>query len=690
MREYLKRFICMTLTCILFLTSVIAVAGYSSMEVRAAQTGTFTLAQAKKLALANSRSYKKVKAQILIKETKYTNAVKSLNLKKKNKETFRWSPLLNFKLPEKLDAVEEFDYLYKPLEYQSEINSLQHELNDTIYEIYEEITNLYISAYTLQETIAFNKERMSQLQETLARNQARLAIGEAKQSDVDAIEKSIKTLTNTIAADSRSLEAKKSDIKDMTKLDITTGYKFTNPYIDSTLSRDHLKEIENHTLENDQSYYESKLTCQLALTALNTNYSILQKNSQYSKHLNMIDSYINTVRNGGEIEDEAAFKQAYDKMLTAVDYPWKKLYTIRLLFLKISFNMEFLMGENDGTRYIEDDPNALYTNVLEYQNARSEQESAKKALIKQVDQDFENLVTTKNAYFNLVDEAADKKREVEKAQVLNSLGELEYEELKTTQDEYESVQQDMMDALDLYSQTLTSYDRLTCGAVSKYIKGGSTSMETAVGGDSYLTPQEYEGATYYIKTQIEDSVFELGIHIPDDFSLTITDYELWCDGEQIGERTSVDQVIRHLALSKEGIDKAFIRLYNDDQFVDDCEIDPQEYSGELIITGGYELVEPEVEELAGYSLRLNEDTGLATLKLTPTPDLGIARYALESETGKRLNGDSLTDIKDSFTYLSILAQDPESVTVLFYDSNDNLLYKGYFDTANYVIRKEVE
>lgn len=690
MREYLKRFICMTTACIVLVMSVIAVAGYPSMEVRAAQTRTLTLAQAKKLALANSKSYKKIKAQILIKETKYTNAVKSLKLKKKNKESFRWSPLLSFKLPEQLDAVEEFDYLYKPLEYQSEINSLRHEQNDLVYEIYEQITNLYISAYTLQETIAFNQERMAQLQETLNRNQARLAIGEAKQSDVDTIEKSIRTVNNTIAADTRSLEAKKSEIKDMTKLDITTGYKFENPYIDSTLNRSHLTEIENHTLDNDQSYYEAKLTCQLALTALNTNYSILQKNGQYRKHLYLIDSYINTVRNGGEIEDEAAFKQAYDKMLTAVDYPWKKLYTIRLLFLKISFNMEFLMGDNDGTRYVEDDPNALYTNVLEYQSARNEQESAKKTLIKQVDQEFENLVTTKNAYFNLVDEVADKKKELEKAQVLNSLGELEYAELKTTQDEYESVQQDMMDALDLYSQTLTSYDRLTCGAVSKYIKGNSMNTETAVGGDSYLTPQEYEGATYYIKTQIEDSIFELGVNIPDDFSITITDYELWCDGEQIGERTPTDQVIRHLALSKEGIEKAFIRLYNDGEFVDDCEIDPQEYSGELIITGGYELVEPEIEELASYSLRVSEDTGLATLKFTPTPELGIAKYALESETGKKLNGDSLTDIKDSFTYLSILAQDPESVTVLFYDSNDTLLYKGYFDTANYVIRKEVE
>ena len=378
MREYLKRFICMTTACIVLVMSVIAVAGYPSMEVRAAQTRTLTLAQAKKLALANSKSYKKIKAQILIKETKYTNAVKSLKLKKKNKESFRWSPLLSFKLPEQLDAVEEFDYLYKPLEYQSEINSLRHEQNDLVYEIYEQITNLYISAYTLQETIAFNQERMTQLQETLSRNQAKLAIGEAKQSDVDTIEKSIRTVNNTIAADTRSMEAKKSEIKDMTKLDITTGYKFENPYIDSTLNRSHLTEIENHTLDNDQSYYEAKLTCQLALTALNTNYSILQKNGQYRKHLYLIDSYINTVRSGGEIEDEAAFKQAYDKMLAAVDYPWKKLYTIRLLFLKISFNMEFLMGDNDGTRYVEDDPNALYTNVLEYQSARNEQESAKK------------------------------------------------------------------------------------------------------------------------------------------------------------------------------------------------------------------------------------------------------------------------------------------------------------------------
>ncbi|RAZ70779.1 hypothetical protein DK853_44010, partial [Klebsiella oxytoca] len=61
--------------------------------------------------------------------------------------------------------------------------------------------------------------------------------------------------------------------------------------------------------------------------------------------------------------------------------------------------------------------------------------------------------------------------------------------------------------------------------------------------------------------------------LPDGFTPEITDFELWVNGVQIGERTPAAESIRHLTLALDGIDTAFIRLYNSDELVSECEIE---------------------------------------------------------------------------------------------------------------------
>ena len=128
-----------------------------------------------------------------------------------------------------------------------------------------------------------------------------------------------------------------------------------------------------------------------------------------------------------------------------------------------------------------------------------------------------------------------------------------------------------------------SFDRLTCGALSAYFKGEGISMSAAEGGQSYIVEDEGDGVYYYIHSMVENNVFELGLSVPDDFDTSITDYELWIDGTQIGERTEIEKVIRHLALDIENVQRVFIRLYDGDTFVDDCDIDPSIYSEKLTI-----------------------------------------------------------------------------------------------------------
>ena len=148
---------------------------------------TLTLSQAIVFATNCSREYKTTRSKIFLKQAEYEEAVKSIALKKKNMSTFRWTPLLSFKFPEKADLADEYEFTYKPLQLQSEISSLKHRLTDIKYSVREEVSNLYVDIYTYQEIIAYKKNQLSVFQEDLKKNVAKLAIGEALKEDADSI-----------------------------------------------------------------------------------------------------------------------------------------------------------------------------------------------------------------------------------------------------------------------------------------------------------------------------------------------------------------------------------------------------------------------------------------------------------------------------------------------------------------------
>lgn len=639
------------------------------------------LSQTQALGLAESDDYRKVKSKIALKEVKYKEAVKSIQLKKKNMSTFRWTPLLSFKFPEKAALADEYEFIYKPLQIQSEIRVLEHQLTDVKYEVREEISNLYTEIYTYQEKISNKTARLETMEENLKRNQAKVLTGQAKQSDVDKIESSITALQSSLAADMRAFESGKSELSDLTGIDLTTGYRFENPYKEATIERSSLDQLIQATLDRSQSYYEAKQTTKLALTSVDTNYSLMQ--NQYGSKMGYISSYVQQAKNGEKIKSDL-FRNAYDQFLKAIDDPWQG--TKRILFIKIP--KEWFKGSIDGVRYVEDDPYILYTNVLEYQEALSDQKSLEKEITKSVEEAFENLVTAGNSYHSIQQQTQKAKEEMDRGKLKNQAGELEFEEYETLREAYEESQISELEALELYTTLLYSFDRLTCGAVTELLNGEEISLEQGSQGESFVADKTKP--SYYITTLAEDNLFELGIYLPEESDIQITHFELWVDNVQIGERTEIDAVIRHLELDLSQTDKTVIRLYNGDEFVADCEIDPDEYQGSLNLpddtTGKTDSVdktdsaEPETKQLLGtYKYSRNKKTGLITFDIQPQEGLNIEKFRLLDAQGKAIYSDTPAEAGKGITYLAVLGNDLENVRAELYDKDGNKLYTARLD-----------
>ncbi|MCR4891820.1 MAG: TolC family protein [Lachnospiraceae bacterium] len=641
-----------------------------------------TMSTCRSLAIKNSSAYESAEMAVDSKRAAMESAVKSLKLKKKKLTTFSWSPLLKFHFPERLNFAQESEFELKPLKLRSDVDVAQHKVQDVAFSINEEINLLYTEIVTLQENMKFHEKQVEQLESGVERNRAKLKVGEATKTDVERLEKKLKTLNQTMAADKRKLEA---DLKKLTKkigLDVTTGYDFQPPFLEATIDRTSLPGLIQYTEDRDHSYYEACASEATAKLTLNTNYGFIR--NKYGGDSNIIAGYVQQALNGQKVSSKA-FKNSYKSFLDKIDSYWAGSF--KIIFFRIS--REWTKGSLDGTRYIDDDPYVLYENVLDYISARNDQIAAKEAVDQSVEESFNNYISVRASYKNLRDAVNEKQKQLDEYAAKNKMGLMTLEEYTDEVDAFEELQNSMLDAMKLYTTTLYSFDRLTCGGVSKLFEGTDMDLQTAVVGESYVK-KDSKDAQYFLKPIIQRELFELSIFVPEGFPVNITDFELWCDGIQIGEKTAVDGKIRHLALSRQSVNDVKIRLYDGDTFIDDCKIDANEESGVLHITTAMEVQKEETGEVGSYSTEFNDLTGFLSLTITPleTEEIGFFRLLLEDGTAL-LSKDPL-EVEKKFTYLGLMASDLEKLTIEFYDKDKKLKYTGYFDTTNQTLKKQVQ
>lgn len=650
-----------------------------SLEAQAApESKKLTLKACRALAIQNSSEYENAEDAISSKQAAYESAVKAIKLKEKSLKQFRWSPLLNFKFPTSPSFAQASEFQYKPTALQYEINVAEHNLQDKTYSISEQVNNLFVEIVVLQRSINFNEQRAEALEEGLARNQAKLKTGEANKADVDKLDKKLKSVQNSVASSKRTLEANLKKMTKMVGMDVTTGYTFETPFIEAEINRNQLDALKQYTEDRDETYYEACIAETTARAELDTNYGLIR--NKFGGDTNMISSYVNGALNGNTI-NKKGFKNDYKSFLDKIDSYWngKK----RIVFIKIP--RLWFKGDMDGTRYIEDDPYVLYQNVLDYSQAAAEKAAAKDTLDQSVEDSFNNYISVRNSYKQYLKDVDEAEANLKKSALLNRIGELSFEEYDSQMDSYEELQNGLLDSMKLYSQTLYSFDRLTCGGVSAILSGTDSDMQTAVVGESYIEKNSAQ-AYYTMRSIIQNQEFELSISIPDDFPVEISDYELWIDNIMVGDRTASDKKIRHLALTTDAVSEVKIRLYDGDEFVDDCIIDPSEESGILDITTGYDIKKDEGDQLGTFTININELTGIVEVTIVPK-DENVKKFKILNEEGKAVGGEDPQDISKPFKYISVLKQSMDDLKIELYDESGGLLQTGRFYDLNGLIKK---
>ncbi|SFN83249.1 Outer membrane protein TolC [Pseudobutyrivibrio sp. JW11] len=659
-------------------------------RIEAAGSNTLTIDIVKALALANSEDLEALLLKYDQAQIQYKSAVKSAYEKYRKIKSFSWSPLLSFKLPQKPTEAENYDYQFTAIEKQAEIDKIEQELDDKVFAVYETAGNLYTKIYTLQEQIKYETAQLEILEEQIGTTQLQVVIGTAKQSDLDKMNTKKENLTTSLASHKNTKATSEKELGKIINLTIPAEvYTYIAPYVESTLDRALLDNIIDYTKDRDRALYEAEVIEEVEKLAAETNFNLYK--GHYAKDIHMIQSYYDTIMSGGEV-NKTQFKKAYAAFLKQIDSYWVGKKTIKIgWFIKISFPKEWTKKTLDGIRYIDDDPYVCYDSLIEYMSAHKERVSIENQLETNLTSGFDNITTLRNTYKAYVKDQTRLSVELDDAYLLNKSGKLTYEEYTDLQTSYEETQMNTLKALDDYTRALYSYDRTTCGAITFYLLSGDAALYNSIGGDSFLEAETLTGPKYYIRTLVAKNGFRMGVSIPENFDKNITHFELWVGNEQIGERTPIGYEIRHLAIGKiNGEDRVFIRLYDGDTFVSDCDIDPRAYEGELIITDGYvESPKKTYEVVAGYSFK-SAQSGVVSFRLKDVKDKDIKYYKLLDSTGSPLIDDELTSVDDEFRYLTMLLTDIDNVQIEMYDVNKELLYQANFNSAEFTVVKEVE
>ena len=682
---------------------------------------TIRLNAAKTLAIAKSEKIEAYDLQIDFKTARLQSAVRALRERERSMQTIRWSPIFNIKLPEDPSESEGFEFQFKPAQLENEIATIKHKIVETELDLNEKVSNTYVDVIDAENAITVLEERYRKLSYTVARLEIKVKDGTAaletgltetdaegnevivsprilkarlKQSQerLTAAEDRLDNCQTELTNARTKYEESKRKLSDMIGFDVTTGYAFEDIFVSANLNRDMIEYLYNYALKDDATVYEAQTNYDEALLSLRVNYNLMKQ--KFPSDIAKIEKYVQQALDGTAIPKKA-FKADYDQFLKDIDKPWQGSYKIWF----ISIPKEWSKGETDGIRYVEDDPYVLYSSCLEFESAAKELTNAKSDLHNTIYEEYSNYASVRKAYLNA--NKAYNKAEVEYqlGEVNYLLGEFSQEEFENLEDEYNQLKDDAEEARADFSETLYSFDRTTCGGLTKYLEGPSVNKTSEA---LSLVPVIRRGAIYTIRPIIDTQEFLLSVDVPDDFyaetGIRITSFELYCDGHQIGERTEVGQNLRHLMLSVKELGDCAIRVYDGTNFIDECRIEPSVFSGPLNITIGYED-EVNAHTIGTYSVSDDVVTDMLVLNLNLDQEQvaneyesgnAAAYYRLCVATDTYILSDRLIPVNQQFTYMSFMKGDLENLFIELFDENSEKIGDARFDIYNNELYRDID
>ena len=655
-----------------------------------------TLERAAELAIANDATLNSINTKKAFQYIKRRQAQEAITDIRKKERTVRFSLLFNIKLPEKHGLPKEVDLLTKLPQIDAETALLEQKAKNRQLMVREKVETRMIKIYCLQESIAAAEENLKLAEQNLQKFKLGILSGAVSSNDLKLAEETCEDIKKELTSLKQSFASETTALSKMLGIDVSNAYQFKNPLSTVTIPREKVKSMIDYAMSNRYDIYQVESIRKIACRKVDTIFEIYK-----NQHGNKATPLENEVRSEGKI-DYSSFLRKYESYLTEVDRPWAKVYKIRLLFFTIRIPKEWFKGEYSGTRYFEDEKYSLPEAMRERDDARKEESLTKEDVKASLEEQYEALMVADRAYRDAVKTCDKLKEDYEDVKIKNLFKTATYEETRSAKDDYDMAQKEVRSTLESYNTLLATLNRDTCGWVSQFKKGQDILNVNTTAGDSLGVPKPH----YLIQNNIEDLQSVFTLTIPEESKISATDYELWVDDLRVGQRQEIDKPLVVLPVEITGLKTVKVKLYDNDEFVDEAEFDGLETSGDLdfkvqaakndlsvqaaenelkkaLLAEGTE----EVQKVGSYLLDEFESiNGLAldkfSVKDVPNNVAFFKIYVTNGDETGYFTDDNMTPIDKEVLKLDVMFNDISKIRVILYDSNKTEVFRTKLDSIN--------
>ncbi|MBN2898289.1 MAG: hypothetical protein JXO44_05915 [Clostridia bacterium] len=544
-----------------------------------------TLDEAVAQAIKNSFDIKGVRMDLISKDIARNQAIQAIADIRKKESTVRFSLLFNIEFPETHGLPKEIDLIMKIPTIESEMAILKKKIG------YETLKTAYKAEYAYYDVLlsAYNKTSLKaqeeDLSETVTKISHQVSIGTGDPKDLEYIQKEYDKIVEAYKTAVTKHEANKDKLSGIVGFDVTSGYDFDESALTTIdLQRSQLNAIVAYGKSKDFSLYSESQHTALAMRDVREISSIYK--NEFGSKVSVLDSQLHK----SEI-DVDTFYAKYSQALKNIDQPWKKYYTINMLFFKIRIPKRWFQGEYDALRYFEDEKYALFLSVLAKEKQIAQEKNAIKEYEQQIKDAFSALKDMERAYEDGQTSLEQLEKDYQKVLRDNQIGLVGFSELESAKLGFNKSQDALHETFVEYNKMIASFNLATSGYIDQF-RGKSSLDDSALdSGDSFKVDEETGGVQpqWHVSSTVDAYKFVFGITLP--ASDTFTHYELFTDTNvQVGHRVKIDETITHLPFVFDEVGSFYVKLYNKDKQVGLAKVDGNGESGDLIIdTGSLEI-----------------------------------------------------------------------------------------------------
>ncbi len=565
---------------------------------------------------------------------------------RKKESTVSFSLLFNIKFPESHGMPKEIELLTKIPKIDNELTVLRREALYLKLKAQTKAEQAYYDVLLSNYNLDFVKKHIEESKSAANKVQQQFVLGKAKKADVDFTKKLVTDYERQLEKAVLNEETVKRKLSALVGTNVLFGYTFKEELAFTNLKREELNEIIEFVKNNDFELFKAAQKRALAEKVCDIIMGVYK--SAYGSKVNEMEGYIKA-REGKQINYNDFLNQ-YEKTLYQLDEPWYGAYVINLLFFKIRIPKEWFKLQYSGTRYMEDEKYPIFVALVERDKARKEEENAIAEAEEKIRNEFSSLKNIESSITDAEENYTAASTGYNKMLWDNTLGLVKFTDLESAKNNLYQLQKSIYELKLEYTKQLSAFNLSTSGYVNKKLNRYKPPEDSRfASGNTYG-----EEGTWHIKNNITDYNFIFGVSLPDKYKAD--SYQLFYNGNPLGERIAIDKELIHLAIAYE--DKAVLeaRFYFKGEHMYTSIIEGGTFEGPLNLI---DANKQDVDKAGTWEL-IKADDLREMLKITLTKEIDFDSYHLKSKNS--LIG--IFDKNKSFTSLSLY----------FYPTSDLELY----------------